>query len=71
MNGLEKLKTKALTKQEMQLLHGGYGWLRELFKGALSGELVNGVKEFYVELLDAYVDACASGTYEGIPGCRR
>ncbi|NOU62367.1 bacteriocin [Marinifilum caeruleilacunae] len=71
MTNLEKFKVQKLTEKEMQSINGGVGWLKELIKGAISGELVTAVKEAYNDALEGYVDACANGTYDGIPGCRR
>jgi len=71
MKNLEKFKVQELTVKEMHSVNGGYGWLRELLKGALSGELISAAKDAYTDALNGYIDACANGTYEGIPGCRR
>ena len=68
---LEEMGVQEMNIREISNINGGYGWLRELIKGAISGELINGVKNAYNDALSGYIEACGNGTYDGIPGCRR
>ncbi|MFA8434860.1 MAG: hypothetical protein ACEPOZ_10130 [Marinifilaceae bacterium] len=59
---------------ELAEAKGGNPWLRlakEAIKSWGLAELFDSAKNAGVAAFNGYVDACASGTYDGIPGCKR
>jgi glycerate kinase len=70
----ENFENDQLEMVELASVKGGNPWwqlAKEVAKSIGIGELINSAKNAGVAAFNGYVDACASGTYDGIPGCKR
>lgn len=45
--------------------------IKTVVESAIVSELTTAIADTGEALFDGYVDACKSGTYEGIPGCKK
>lgn len=71
----ENFENDKLEMSQLSEIKGGnpiVRWaLKKVKDTAILGELVEAIENAGEAAINGYIDACASGTYEGIPGCKR